>query len=86
MEFGVKTNDTKSYCKNCNKELNMIIPDQIFNFCSHCGAPLNLVSFNLIKEKEKIIKLKIINEMQKIITNKNDLEKLLILMEKISKN
>lgn len=85
MEFGVKTENKKSFCKNCNKELNISIPDHIFNFCPYCGSPLNLISFNLNKEKEKIIKLNTINEMQKVISNKNDLENLLVLVDKISK-
>lgn len=85
MAFGIRTEDKKTYCKKCSQELKMIVPEQIFNFCQYCGSPLNLLSFNLVKEKEKLIKLKTINEVQKVITDKNDLENLLILIDEISK-
>lgn len=85
MEIGIKTENKKTFCKKCGKELNIIVPDQIYNFCPYCGSPLNLVAYNLIKEKEKIIKLKTMNEVQKIINDKKDLGKLLDLIEKISK-
>lgn len=85
MAFGVKSESKKTFCKKCNKELHMIIPDRIFNFCPFCGSPLNLVSFNLFKEKEKLIKLRTIKEIQSITEDKKDLENLLIYIDEISK-
>lgn len=85
MKMGVKTKNGKVFCKNCAKELKMTVPDNIFNFCPHCANPLNLVSYNLSKEKEKIIKLQTINEIKNIITDETDLKKLIYLINKISK-
>ena len=58
MKIGIKTENKKTFCKKCNKELNIVVPNQIYNFCPYCGPLLNLISYNLFKEKEKIIKLK----------------------------
>ncbi|MDD4111024.1 MAG: hypothetical protein PHS54_05720 [Clostridia bacterium] len=85
MNFGIKKENKKTFCKRCGRELNIVIPDQVYNFCPYCSSPLNLVAYNLVKEKERIIKLRTINEVQKVITDKEDLRKLIILIEEISK-
>jgi Zn finger protein HypA/HybF involved in hydrogenase expression len=85
MAFGVKTEGENSYCKKCNHKLKMVVPDELFNFCPFCGSPLNLASYNLYKEKEKSIKLKILYDVQKLITEKSDLQKLIMLLDKTSR-
>lgn len=82
-KIGTITKDNKTICKVCLKELKTTIPD-IFNYCPYCSSPLNLVSYNLSKEKEKIIKLQTINQIQKIISDENDLKKLIYLINKLN--
>jgi len=82
--MGIKTEGNKVFCKECSKELKMKASQVIFNFCPFCGSPLNLLSYNLNKEKEKIIKLKTIREVQKIITDSDDLKKIIYLINTIN--
>ena len=63
MNYGIKEENKKTYCKNCNRELNIKIPDEIFNFCPFCNFPLNIVAYNIVKEKERQIKLEVINDL-----------------------
>lgn len=85
MNFGIDKKDKKTFCKQCKNELKMIIPE-IFNFCPYCSAPLTLLSYNLVKEKEKIIKLNTVNQIKNIISDEEDLKKLLLLVNKLSEN
>lgn len=84
--MGVRTDKGKTFCKKCSQELKMVVPDNIFNFCPHCGSPLNLLAFNLYNEREKILKLQTVNQVKNLVTDKSDLKNLLILIDKISKN
>ena len=70
MEFGVKTEGKKCFCKSCGKELKIEIPNQMFNFCPFCSAPLNLVAYNFVKEKDLKIKLQTAKEILLLTQNK----------------
>ena len=63
MELGIETKNNQNFCKACGHELNMDVQNQIYNFCPFCSAPLNLVAFNFVKEKEKSIKFQAVEEI-----------------------
>ena len=69
MNFGIKQENSKCFCKECGKELKFEIPE-IFNFCPFCSAPLNLVAYNVSKEKEKSLKLNVVSEIVKMSNSK----------------
>lgn len=85
MEFGIKTENKKTFCKTCGKELKIEVPNNIYNFCPFCSAPLNLVSYNFVKEREKNQKLKTILELLKDVNNPSVSMEIEKYLNKISK-
>ncbi len=84
MELGIETRGTKNYCKTCGHELNMDVQNQIYNFCPFCSAPLNLIAFNFVKEKEKSIKFQAVEEIIHMTKRKEMLEILKEYLDRIS--
>lgn len=85
MKFGVETVDKKSFCKSCGKELKIEVPNQIFNFCPFCSAPLNPVAYNFVKEKDKKIKLQSSKEILESFKSQEAAQAVKQYLEKISK-
>ncbi len=84
MELGIETKNNQNFCKACGHELNMDVQNQIYNFCPFCSAPLNLVAFNFVKEKEKSIKFQAVEEIIHLTKQKEMLEVLKTYLDKIS--
>ena len=85
MEFGVKSEGKQSFCKTCGKELKIEVPNQIFNFCPFCSAPLNLVAYNFLKEKDMSKKLEASKEILLLLKSNEAALAVKAYMEKISK-
>lgn len=85
MKFSVETVEKKNFCKSCGKELKIEVPNQIFNFCPFCSAPLNLVAYNFVKEKDKKIKLQASKEILEFFKSKESAQAVKQYLEKISK-
>ena len=83
MNFGIKTENNKCFCKECKKELKIEVPD-VFNFCPFCSAPLNLVAYNVTKEKEKSLKLNVVSEIIKNSKSKETFLEIKNYLNKIS--
>lgn len=84
MNFGIKLENNKKFCSECGKELKFEVPE-IFNFCPFCSAPLNLVAYNVLKEKEKSLKLAVVSEIVKNSNSKETFLELRNYLNKISK-
>ena len=83
MDFGIKNENNKNFCKSCGKELKIEVPNNIYNFCPFCCAPLNLVAFNYLKEKNKNQKIALLNELLNSTKNYTIAQEIKVFLNKL---